>query len=112
MGLGVGMAMANQMAQNMPGMGGGQPAQASPPPLPNQGTTYHVAMGGQQAGPFTIDQMRSGLAAGQMNPESLVWTAGMASWQPANQVPALQSLFAPTPPPLPNDPPPVPPAGA
>jgi membrane protease subunit (stomatin/prohibitin family) len=114
MGLGVGMAMANQMAQNMGGFGAPQPAAApaAPPPLPNQGQTYHVAMNGQQAGPFTIEQMRAGLAAGQMAPDSLVWAARMAGWQPANQVPALQSLFAAAPPPLPTDPPPAPPAGA
>ncbi len=106
MGMGIGMAMASQMANtfNQPQQ---QAAAAAPPPLPGA-VSYHVALNGQQAGPFTIDQMRSGLAAGQMQPTDMVWTAGMAAWAPANTVPALAPLFA-APPPLPQDPPPMPP---
>ncbi len=105
MGMGMGMAMANQMAQtfNQPQ----QAAGAAPPPLPTQ-ATYHVALNGQQAGPFTIEQMQAGLANGQMQPTDMVWTAGMTAWAPANSVPALAPLFA-VPPPLPQDPPPMPP---
>jgi membrane protease subunit (stomatin/prohibitin family) len=115
MSMGMGAAMASQMANQMGGMFGGQqagqaqPQAAAPPPLPNQGPMYHVAIGGQQAGPFSIEQMRAGLANGQMTPESMVWTTGMAGWAPANTVPALQQLFA-APPPLPQDPPTPPPA--
>jgi membrane protease subunit (stomatin/prohibitin family) len=109
MGMGMGLAMANQMAQTMGGSLGGPasaPAAAAPPPLPS----YHVALNGQQAGPFTIEQMRAGLANGEMKPTDLVWTNGMAGWVAANEVAALAELFA-TPPPLPNQgtPPPVPP---
>ncbi len=116
MGMAMGMNMANQMAQNMQFGGQQQPQQAAaaPPPLPNQGPMYHVAINGQQAGPFSMDQMRAGLSGGQMTPESMVWAAGMAGWAAANTVPELAPLFAPTPPPLPDDPaasspPPVPP---
>lgn len=117
MGMGMGMAMASQMAQTMGGAMNPQqqqqaPAAAAPPPLPGAGTMYHVAINGQQAGPFSVDQMRAGLTNGQMTPTSQVWTAGMAGWAAANAVPALQALFAPVPPPLPNDPPPMPPAAA
>lgn len=107
MGMGMGMAMAGQMAQTLQGsMGGPAPAPAAPPPLPS----YHVALNGQQAGPFTVEQMRAGLANGDMKPTDLVWTDGMAGWTAANEVPALASLFS-APPPLPNQgtPPPVPP---
>lgn len=109
MGMAMGMNMANQMAQNMGG-GFGQPQQqaSAPPPLPQQ-VTYHVAINGQQAGPFTVDQMRTGLTTGEMQADSLVWTAGMAAWTAAKDVPALATLFA-APPPLPTDPPPAPPA--
>jgi membrane protease subunit (stomatin/prohibitin family) len=106
MGMGIGMAMASQMANtfNQPQQ---QAAAAAPPPLPGA-VSYHVALNGQQAGPFTMDQMRAGLTAGQMQPTDMVWTAGMAGWAPANTVPALAPLFA-APPPLPQDPPPMPP---
>jgi membrane protease subunit (stomatin/prohibitin family) len=113
MGVGMGAAMGAQMAQTMGQAMAPQqaPTAAAPPPLPQQGPMYHVAINGQQAGPFTIDQMRSGLANGQMQPTSQVWTAGMAGWAAANTVAELAPLFA-SPPPLPDDPsgpPPVPP---
>ncbi len=114
MSMGMGVAMAGQMANQMGNAMGGQgqqqaqaaPAAAAPPPLPGQ-VTYHVAINGQQAGPFTMDQMRAGLANGQMTPTSMVWAAGMAGWAAANSVPDLAPLFQ-APPPLPQDPPPVP----
>jgi hypothetical protein len=41
------------------------------------------------------------VAAGQIAADTLVWTNGMAEWQPAGQVPALANLFKAAPPPLP-----------
>lgn len=108
MGMGMGMAMAGQMAQTMQGSMGGAapaPAAAAPPPLPS----YHVALNGEQAGPFNMEQMRAGLSNGTMKPTDLAWTNGMAGWTAANEVPALAELFT-APPPLPGTPPPVPPA--
>ncbi|MCB0978495.1 MAG: DUF4339 domain-containing protein, partial [Acidimicrobiales bacterium] len=113
----MGMAMANQMANQMGGMGQPQ-QQAAPPPLPSA-QTFHVEMNGQAQGPFTVAQIQSGVANGQVTPESLVWTAGMAEWQKAGTVEALKPLFA-APPPLPPapggdvppPPPPPPPAPA
>lgn len=109
MGMGMGMAMAGQMAQTLQGSMGGAPAPAAaaPPPLPS----YHVALNGEQAGPFTMEQMQAGLASGTMKPTDLVWTDGMAGWTAANEVPALATLFS-APPPLPGQgtPPPVPPS--
>ncbi len=110
MGMGMGMAMAGQMAQTLQGSMGGPtpaPAPAAPPPLPS----YHVALNGQQAGPFNMEQMQAGLTNGDMKPTDLVWTNGMAGWTAANEVPALAELFA-VPPPLPGQgtPPPVPPS--
>jgi membrane protease subunit (stomatin/prohibitin family) len=114
MGMGMGMAMANQMANQMQGGFGGGGGGAAPPPLPG-GQTFHVEMNGAQQGPFTIAQIQAGIANGQVTGASLVWTAGMAGWQAANTVPALQALFAappplPTAPPAADAPPPVPPA--
>ncbi|HEX2574917.1 MAG TPA: SPFH domain-containing protein [Aquihabitans sp.] len=106
MGMGMGMAMANQMANQMQQTG--QAAPAGPPPLPGA-QTFHVDMGGQSQGPFTIDQIRTGVANGQVTPASLVWAAGMPTWVAASTVPALQSLFQ-APPPLPPAAPPAPPA--
>ena len=46
---------------------------------------------------------------GQITPETLVWSQGMAAWTPAIQVPQLAELFAAPPPPPPVAPP-APPA--
>ncbi|CAN5799052.1 SPFH domain-containing protein [soil metagenome] len=117
MGMGMGLAMANQMAGQMQPQGQGsqgqqtQPASAAggPPPLPGA-QSFHVEMGGQSQGPFTVDQIRSGVANGQVQSTSLVWTTGMAAWAAANTVPALQPIFE-APPPLPPSPAPPPPPG-
>jgi membrane protease subunit (stomatin/prohibitin family) len=111
---GMGMAMAGQMAGALqgamaPGAAGAAPA-AAPPPLPGQ-VTFHVDMGnGQSGGPFTLQQVQAGVANGQVGPNTLVWSQGMAAWAPAGTVPTLQALFA-TPPPMPGSggPPPMPP---
>lgn len=105
MAAGMGAAMGAQMAGQAAGSLGGAPA-GSPPPLPG-GKTFYVAVGGQQQGPFTVDQLR---ASGQVTPDSLVWAAGMAAWAAASSVPELAGLFAPTPPPLPDAAAPAPPA--
>jgi membrane protease subunit (stomatin/prohibitin family) len=108
---GLGLAMAGQMAnqfgqgQQPGGMGGGMGA---PPPLPAQ-AMFHVEINGQPSGPFNMQQIQAGIAQGQMNAQSLVWSQGMAAWAQAGTVPALQPLFA-APPPMPGagTPPPMP----
>lgn len=114
MEMGLGLAMANQMTQTM-GAAMGQPAApaaSAPPPLPGQ-KMYHVDMGGQSGGPYSVEQIRAGIASGQVTPKTLVWTTGMASWAAAGTVPELEALFE-TPPPMPpsggDTPPPMPPS--
>lgn len=108
MQMGMGVAMANQMAGQMGNAFGGQPA--TPPPMPAQ-AMYHVDQNGQPAGPYSVAQIQQGVAAGQVTAQTLVWTNGMAAWSPAGEVPALAALFT-VPPPIPGagSPPPMPPA--
>lgn len=50
---------------------------------------YHVAVAGQQRGPYTLEQLRSnGISA-----SSLVWTEGMTDWLPAGSVLELVPLL-------------------
>jgi membrane protease subunit (stomatin/prohibitin family) len=102
MQMGMGVAMAGQMAQQVQAgtPAGQQPSAAGPPPLPTQ-VLFHVEAGGQSSGPFTVEQLGAMVAAGQVNAATLVWSAGMAQWTQATQVPALAPLFAPPPPPPP-----------
>jgi membrane protease subunit (stomatin/prohibitin family) len=82
-GLGMGLAYA-------PPVGA-----ASPPALPG----WHLAEAGRPVGPLAFAALAAEIARGRVSRETLVWTAGMAAWAPAAQVPALRSLF---PPPLPG----------
>ena len=108
MGAGIGLAMAGQMAGQMMNPqagqfhGGQQPPQQAaptPPPMPQQ-TTYHVAVGGVQQGPFPVSQLQQMIQQEQLTRDTLVWTAGMPAWAAANSVPALSQMFGAVPPPL------------
>ena len=122
MQMGMGVAMAGTMANQMGGIGQ-QPAPqqaapqaaapAGPPPLPGQ-KMFHVDHGGNPGGPYNMGQMQQGIQGGQVTGHTLVWAEGMAAWSPAQAVPELQALFA-APPPMPPTnptPPPVPPSSA
>ncbi|MDL9936682.1 SPFH domain-containing protein [Gordonia sp. ABSL1-1] len=109
LGAGMGMAFGQQMGGMVAGAPqSAQPQQqapapaAAPPPLPGA-VTYHVDQNGQAGGPFTVAQLQSFVAAGTLTPATLVWSAGMAEWSAAGQVPALTGLFS-SPPPLPPRP--------
>jgi membrane protease subunit (stomatin/prohibitin family) len=103
MGLGMGFAMAGQMAnamnpqqqQQAPPAGG-----AVPPPLP-VALAFFAAINGQQAGPFEIGVLQEKVSIGELSRDTLVWKQGMAAWIKAGEVAELASLFANTPPPLP-----------
>jgi membrane protease subunit (stomatin/prohibitin family) len=111
MGLGMGFAMANAMMNpaiggaGMVAGGGGMPgAQMGgppPPPPPPQGGVWHVNVGGQTQGPFGLQQLGAGISQGQIQAQTMVWSAGMPGWLPASQVPALAGYFGPPPPPPP-----------
>ncbi len=105
MGMGMGFAMANQMGQSMSQPASPPPASgatpAAPPPLPQAAAQYHVALNGQQAGPFPLSSLKSYVQSGQLTSETLVWCQGMAQWAAAGQVAELRTLFGSVPPPLP-----------
>lgn len=63
-----------------------------PPPLTPQ-REYYVAENGQQVGPLGLQQLREKIAAGTLGPTTLVWTDGMADWQPASRVADVAALF-------------------
>ncbi len=97
-GLGMGMAMANQM---VPGMMQQAPAGGAAPPPPPMAPAWHVAENGQSSGPFDMQGLSQAATAGRLLPTTMVWSAGMAAWAEAQQVPALTGLFAPPVPPPP-----------
>jgi membrane protease subunit (stomatin/prohibitin family) len=87
-GVGMGMAIASPML-------GGAARGASPAPPPVPGAAWWIAEGGQPQGPFTPEQLAG---SGRLRPDTLVWRAGQADWQPAASIPALASFLRPPPP--------------
>jgi membrane protease subunit (stomatin/prohibitin family) len=104
-GVGVGMGLAIAQTMGQPPIGGVQPPTGPPlpqaPPPPPPPVHWHIAQNGQTLGPFSAEQLAQGVASGQVRGETLVWSAGMASWTAANQVPQLLAMFQPAPPPPP-----------
>ncbi|HLP88278.1 MAG TPA: SPFH domain-containing protein [Nostocaceae cyanobacterium] len=88
---GVGMVMAQQLANTM------QPAATPAPPPPPAQPQWYISVNGQQVGPLAPQQL---LQQG-LNPQSLVWRAGMASWQQVSTIPELSALLPAAPPPPP-----------
>jgi membrane protease subunit (stomatin/prohibitin family) len=92
---GVGIGLGAAMGQMI-----GQAAQPGPPPVPTS-KAYHIAVGGQQAGPYSASDLQGMIGSGQVSRTTLVWTPGMPGWLAAEQVTDLAGLFASVPPPLP-----------
>ncbi|OWK36756.1 SPFH domain-containing protein [Fimbriiglobus ruber] len=104
-GLGAGVALGQQVGAAMAAGAHANPVTTpgtAPPPLPGAAAQYHVAINGQQAGPFDAAALAAKVREGAVTRASLVWKAGMAQWSAADSVPELQPLFADTPPPLPK----------
>ena len=118
--MGVGFAMANQMANSLNANPHVTPSHQVPPQtqvppkmnpsMPPQSTEpaeWHVAMNNntQAVGPITLSALQERIRQGQLSSDTLVWQTGMDSWQPAGTVAALATYFVSTqttPPPLPN----------
>jgi membrane protease subunit (stomatin/prohibitin family) len=99
-GLGAQMA-AGQIAAQMASQAMQQP-QGSPPPMPQE-KQFHVAVDGQQTGPFALGALQAMVSDGRLRGETLVWTAGMAAWAAAKDVPEVAALLANMPPPVPGN---------
>lgn len=62
---------------------------------------YWLARAGQQYGPFSLEDIQQRAAQGQAEATDLVWTDGMAGWEPLSKVIPAR----PGPPPVPAPPP-------
>lgn len=101
-GMMMGGAVGQQMAGMMNNMGQQmQNAMNTPPPMPQ--IQYMVAVNGQQAGPFNMQQLMQMVGSMQLTPQTYVWKQGMPQWEMAGNVPDLAALFVSmTPPPAPG----------
>ncbi len=98
MGMGMGFAMAQQMVSNMQHASS---TPSAPPPIP-KAQTYHFAIDGAAAGPFTLEQIKRKIASGMIDRETLAWREGMDGWESAGKMSEFQTLFGSVPPPLPS----------
>ena len=67
------------------------PAPVTPAPMPMPAVPapvlYHVSVpGGQSAGPYTVEDIRTMLSTGQLAPNSLVWNEKLPNWVPVQQI--------------------------
>ena len=64
--------------------------------------TWFYAVGQQQQGPVTEDQLHALAKDGVVTPDTLVWCEGMANWQPYRSVAPVAPAAAPLPPAMPG----------
>lgn len=97
-GLGLGLAMGQQVGAMAPRAPASQqppapPSPTEPPPLPRAHPVYLV-VNGERVGPLDPAALREQARSGGLGPDTLVWRAGMAQWTPARDVPDVALLLA------------------
>jgi hypothetical protein len=80
---------------------------AAPPPVASVNAEWHVATGGGQSGPHTLQHVQAMLQRGQLTAEALVWKAGMGGWITVTECGDFAGILAAVPPrpPAPPSPP-------
>jgi uncharacterized protein (TIGR00266 family) len=63
--------------------------------------TWYVAVGGQQQGPMSRDDVVAGIRGGRIGRDAHVFTQGMANWVPITAEPEFSGAFGAAPPPPP-----------
>jgi membrane protease subunit (stomatin/prohibitin family) len=100
MEMGMGMAMAQQMGQMFNQQNSNQQSQHTPPPLPGV-SQYHIAVNGQQQGPYTEQTIQQMIQQGSITRDTLIWKQGMSAWAKAGEATDVKVFFSAMPPPLP-----------
>lgn len=103
MGGAVGGGLASGVGDMMKGM---NEQKQTPPPPPS--VSYMVSVGGNQSGPFNIEQLKQFVTTGEFTKQTFVWKQGMDNWVEAGKVQELAVLFTSNTPPPPPPPPPAP----
>ncbi len=100
---GMGMAIANQMAQSMNQTlnhmqipGAGKSMQNS-----NTETVYFAVLDGKAAGPFSLIEIARLISEKRIVKETYIWKPGMQKWDLAENVNEILKLVALIPPPIP-----------
>ncbi len=97
MSMGAGVALGKEMFDNF---SNNKTPHSTPPKLPSESITYHVAIDNQSQGPFAMKKIEELIQEGTITKETLLWREGLEQWQPAKAL--LPEYFKSTPPPLPS----------
>ena len=54
----------------------------------------HIARDGQRLGPFSTEEVKARLAAGELRPTDLAWSDGCAEWSPLSAFPGIADASA------------------
>lgn len=54
---------------------------------------WHAMLGGEQQGPFALEQMKEMIANRVLDGQTMVWKPGLADWKAAQEVDALKALL-------------------
>lgn len=60
----------------------------------SSGQQWYMAIGGHQVGPVSADEIITNIRSGSVQPDTLVFTAGMSNWTPIKNVEAFASSFS------------------
>jgi membrane protease subunit (stomatin/prohibitin family) len=93
-----GMAVGTAVGRNIAGtldksINQNEAGQVVPPAVSI--TKFYIAIDGKNTGPYDVNTLRSMVANGNLNPDSLVWKEGMSDWQKAGMQSELTGLFPP-----------------
>lgn len=58
-------------------------------------TEWYYALNGERVGPRSLDEVRSLVAGGVLDADSLVWTAGMREWARVGDMPIVSPTWVP-----------------
>jgi len=100
-GMGAGIALGQQMAEQMGRNSSSSTTKNTPPPLPTEKETlYHIAVDEASEGPYNLDDIKTYIRKGTIKRNTLVWRDGLDDWIEAES--ELKEYFSSTPPPLPK----------
>jgi len=109
-GLGAGMAVGGAFGQALGASVSGAPPPPPPPGSsgapPLSGARWSLTVSGSTYGPYTDDQLRQMVKAGQVDPATLAWHPQSPAWAPLSSYPEFRGEASgpPPPPPPPKSP--------
>lgn len=99
---GMGLAVAQQMVQTMNKAMTTMHIPGSMNPIQSVAPFYYVMIDGNQAGPFSEQEISRLISEKKIAKETFIWKPGLVQWEIAEKLPEILRLVALTPPPFNN----------